>query len=123
MRSQYTILVIDDEIDLLESLSLLLGIYGYTIIKAMNATTGLDALMQHKVDLILCDVSMPDKSGLDLLIEIKNIPALKPIPFYFLTAMADNDDAAAGLAAGADRYITKPFSSKQLLADIMAVLP
>lgn len=119
-----TILVIDDERDLLESLQIVLQMHGFKPFLAENVQKGLDFLAQQPIDIILCDVSLPDMSGLEALTKIKSNAAWAPIPFIFITAMADKEDIKLGLEAGADKYITKPFSSKELILLIKSfILP
>jgi DNA-binding response OmpR family regulator len=109
------VLVIDDERDLLESLQIVLQMHGFKPFLAENVHKGLDFLAQHPIDIILCDVSLPDMSGLEALAKIKSNTTWANIPFVFITAMADKEDIRLGLEAGADKYITKPFSSKELI--------
>ena len=116
------ILVIDDERDLLESLQIVLQMHGFKPFLAENAQKGLEFLAQQPIDIILCDVSLPDISGLEALAKIKSNIAWATIPFFFITAMADKEDIRLGLEAGADKYITKPFSSKELILIIKSYI-
>lgn len=109
------VLVIDDERDLLDSLQIVLQMHGFKPFLAENVQKGLDLLAQQPIDIILCDVSLPDMSGLEALATIKSNADWSTIPFIFITAMADKEDIKLGLEAGADKYITKPFSSKELI--------
>lgn len=116
------VLIIDDERDLLDSLQIVLNMHHFKPFLADNVKKGLDILAQHSMDIILCDVSLPDMSGLEALAKIKSNATWADIPFVFITAMADKEDIRLGLEAGADKYITKPFSSKELVLLIKSLM-
>jgi DNA-binding response OmpR family regulator len=113
----HNILLIEDETVLLDSLKVILQLNNYNPILAENGTTALKILNQqsNEIDLIVCDINLPDISGFDILQKIKSNSALNSIPFIFLTAYADAKDIQKGLRLGADEYLTKPFSSKELV--------
>uniref|UniRef100_A0A831X2C8 Response regulator n=1 Tax=Thermorudis peleae TaxID=1382356 RepID=A0A831X2C8_9BACT len=115
--SKASILVVDDEQEIREGLELLLGSEGYRVFQAENAQQGLAALDREPVDLLLLDVALPDRNGLDLLREIRSKdPAL---PVILITAYGSIDMARQAFKAGALDYITKPWSNDELLAQVV----
>jgi two-component system phosphate regulon response regulator PhoB len=116
------ILIVDDEKDLLELLSMNLGTEGYIINTAENAAQALAAVRTNRPDLILLDIMLPDTSGIKLTGKLKNTPNTANIPIILLTAKDKETDMVVGLSVGADDYITKPFSTSVLVARIEAVL-
>ncbi|MFX1515625.1 MAG: response regulator [Promethearchaeota archaeon] len=109
-----TILVVDDEEDTLEMLSTILEHENYI---AWNATNGKEALelVKRDPDLILLDIRMPGLSGLEVCRRIKQDDKLKHIPIIIFSAKVLNHDIKLGLEAGAEEYLTKPFSTKELV--------
>jgi len=116
------ILIVDDEKDLLELLSMNLGAEGYIITTAEDAAQALAAIRTNRPDLVLLDIMLPDTSGIKLTGKLKNTPETANIPIILLTAKDKETDVVVGLSVGADDYITKPFSSSVLVARIEAVL-
>jgi two-component system phosphate regulon response regulator PhoB len=116
------ILIVDDEKDLLELLSMNLGAEGYIITTAENAAQALASIRTNKPDLILLDVMLPDTSGIQLTGKLKNTPKTADIPIILLTAKDKETDVVVGLSVGADDYVTKPFSTSVLIARMEAVL-
>jgi len=112
---------VDDEPDLLEILRYNLENAGYAVMTAESAQDALDQGI-GKADLLLLDVMMPGMSGFELAQHIKADPATADIPVIFLTARDSESDIVGGLNLGADDYIAKPFSVKEVLARITAVL-
>lgn len=115
------ILVIEDEVVILETLQDLLEIHGHTVLAASTGSQGI-ALANQQPDLIFCDVGLPDMDGYAVITELQQNPATRDIPFLFLTARADREDQRRGMALGADDYITKPFTERDLLDAITARL-
>lgn len=117
-----TILLIEDEQKLLESLETMLEAFGFKTISSATGTGGLELLAQsHKdISLILCDINLPDINGYEVLGKVKSSKLFYKIPFIFLTAYADEKDVRTGMDLGADDYLTKPFTSKQLIKTISA---
>lgn len=112
------LLLIEDDIDITNNLKLLLKENNYEFDNAYNITEGINKL-SNNYDLIILDVSLPDGNGFSF---YKNHLLEKNIPVVFLTAKDDEDDIVNGLELGAEDYITKPFSSKELLARIKRIL-
>jgi len=116
------ILVVDDEKDLLELLSMNLGAEGFLVTTAQTAADALAAVSTDPPDLILLDIILPDISGINLTGKLKNSPITANIPIILLTAKDTETDVIVGLSVGADDYVTKPFSTKVLLARIENLL-
>jgi len=116
------ILIVDDEKDLLELLSMSLGAEGFIVTTAENAAQALASVRTNRPDLILLDIMLPDTSGIKLTGKLKNTPQTATIPIILLTAKDKETDVVVGLSVGADDYITKPFSTSVLIARIEAVL-
>ncbi len=116
------ILIVDDQKDLLDLLSMSLSPEGYSIITAQTAAEALSSIKLQKPDLILLDILLPDISGIRLTTQLKNDSETAQIPIILLTAKDSETDIIVGLSIGADDYITKPFNMKVLLARMEAVL-
>jgi two-component system, sensor histidine kinase and response regulator len=112
------ILVIDDEDDYREVIAATLETKGYVVIEAANGSDGLAAAKEHHPDLVLCDVKMPKMDGHSLLAALKEDPACTSIPFIFLTGFAAMSDMRQGMQLGADDYLTKPFTSDELISAV-----
>ena len=117
--SQYNILVVDDDREIVRSLGKLLELEGYRVKKAYNGMEALDILMTEQIHLILLDVMMPKMNGLSALMKIRE---KNNIPIIMLSAKGEVFDKVLGLELGADDYIMKPFDSKELVARVKAVL-
>jgi two-component system, cell cycle response regulator len=114
-----TILVVDDGPANLELAVSLLEPLGYRVITARHARAALEFARREHPELVISDVCMPEGSGFDFLRECKSDPALKAIPFIFLTStMVEEKDRAKALAAGADAYLIRPIDPQQLLAAV-----
>ncbi len=116
------ILVIEDEPDIAEVLEYNLSREGFRVIGARDGEEGLDLVKRHFPDAILLDRMLPKLDGLEVCRRLKADPALRTIPVIMVTAKGEVDDIVAGLEAGADDYITKPFSPKVLVARVKAVV-
>ncbi len=116
------ILVVDDQTDLLELLDMSLSQEGYIIKTAASGEEAMALIATDKPDLILLDIILGDTSGIKMTTRLKNDVATAHIPIILLTAKDTETDIIVGLSVGADDYITKPFSTKVLLARIDAVL-
>ncbi|WP_009630967.1 response regulator transcription factor [Synechocystis sp. PCC 7509] len=116
------ILVIEDEQLVRENILDLLEAEGFDGVGAENGHVGVTWAWDCKPDLIICDVMMPELDGYDVLKLLRKEPVTATIPFIFLTAKADKDDFRQGMQLGADDYLTKPFTSAELLGAIAARL-
>jgi len=116
-----TILIVDDEPDILEMLKYNLQKEGYTVLTAKNGTTALEEIKRNP-KLVLLDVMMPEMDGWEVCRRIKREPKTAAIPVLFLTAKGSEVDEVVGFELGADDYIVKPISVRKLLARVKAVL-
>ncbi|MGB0681921.1 MAG: response regulator transcription factor [Magnetovibrionaceae bacterium] len=113
------ILCIDDEEPLRRLIAGEIEAAGYPVLTAENGQAGLQAILTHKPDLILCDIMMPDMDGYELLTELRIYhPEFAWTPFIFLTALADSRDVIKGKVLGADDYLTKPVDFDLLVATL-----
>lgn len=117
-----TILVVEDEPGIQEVLKFNLSQHGHDVIVAADAEEALSLLRGALPDLILLDWMLPGMSGVDLARRLRNDSRLKAIPIIMLTARSEERDKIQGLETGADDYMTKPFSPRELMARIKAVL-
>ena len=115
------ILIADDEPDILEIISFNLQTEGYEVITAKNGDEALEKAKQYKPDLIILDVMMPGKTGIEVCNILRSQPAFNPTLIIFLTAMSDENSEVTGLETGADDYITKPVSPKVLTSKVNAL--
>ena len=112
------ILVVEDNPDSLAIMRSILENQKYEVRLASNGAEALAQLQQDHIDLVLLDVMMPDMSGLEVLQRIKGDPATENVPVILVTAKTHDDDVLHGYQYGADYYITKPYTKKQLLYGI-----
>ena len=117
-----TLLVIDDEPEIVRLLDYALTQAGYLVITARDGEAGLAAARKHAPDLVLLDVMMPGIDGLDVCRKLKGDPMTAGALVLMLTAKAEEGDRVLGLELGADDYLTKPFGMKELLARVKALL-
>ena len=116
---KYRILVVDDERRMVGFIRLNLEQDGFEVVEAYNGTEALERLRDSLPDLILLDVMMPDIDGFEVLRTIREV---SQVPVIMLTAKGEEDDKVKGLELGADDYITKPFSPRELVSRVRAVL-
>lgn len=116
------ILVIDDEIHILELLSYNLKKEGYDVITAETGEEGLEYLHKEKTDLLILDLMLPGMNGMEVLNQMREDEALRQIPVIMLTAKQDEKSKIEGLELGADDYLSKPFSIKELIARVRSLL-
>src|SRR5438093_12184003 len=114
--SRGKVLVIDDELDIREGLELLLTTEGYTAELAQNATEGLQKLENARYDLVLLDLMMPDRSGMDVLHEVRQRD--RETPIFMITAYGSVEAAVKALKLGANDYFSKPWDNEKLLIEI-----
>lgn len=118
-NTRYKILVVDDEQRMVRFIQLNLEQDGFEVITAYNGKDALEQVRTQLPDLILLDIMMPDINGFEVL---KKIREVNNVPVIMLTAKGEEDDRIQGLELGADDYITKPFSPRELVSRIRAVL-
>ena len=117
-----TILVVDDELDILEFVGYNLRKEGYIVLTANNGLTAIEIAQEKTPDLVILDVMMPDMDGIETCERMRAIPKLTNTIITFLTARSEDYSQIAGLEAGADDYITKPIRPKVLLSRVKALL-
>ncbi|MEO7045074.1 MAG: response regulator, partial [Ferruginibacter sp.] len=103
------ILLIDDNDDIRNNTAEILEISNYDVVTAENGIIGVQKAIEHKPDLIICDIMMPELDGYGVLHAVHKNEAIKNTPFIFLTAKTERTDFRKGMELGADDYITKPF--------------
>ena len=116
------ILVADDETDVLHLVTTNLKNAGYTVIKAEDGLVALTKARETRPDLIVLDLMLPELSGLEVCKVLKKEPGTAHIPIIMLTAKAEEVDRIVGLELGADDYLTKPFSPRELVLRIKSVM-
>jgi DNA-binding response OmpR family regulator len=116
------ILVVDDEPHIRRVLDVVLGKEGFDVVLASGGEEGLLAVSNGRIDLVILDLLMPGASGIDVLAEIRSNPDAADTPVIILTAKGQDADREAAFAAGADDFMTKPFSPKKLIARIHEIL-
>ncbi len=116
------LLVVEDDVDIRDLLKLSLQSAGYRVATAGSAHDAYAEMEKQTPDLILLDWMLPEVSGIEILRRLRRNPALEHVPVIMLTARGDETDRVRGLDSGADDYLPKPFSNKELLARIRALL-
>ena len=116
------ILLIEDEKNILELVKYNLEKEGFRVLTASKGTTGLEIALKEKPKLLILDLMLPEMNGLEICKILKQNPKTKSLPIIMLTAKGTESDKVLGLELGADDYITKPFSPRELVARIKAVL-
>ena len=119
---EITILIADDEPNQLELMDYNLRNAGFSIIKASNGKEALELIENHSPDLIILDWMMPKMSGIDVCRTLRSRSETKQLPIIILSARSEDSDKSLGLDTGADDYISKPFSPKELLSRVKALL-
>lgn len=116
------ILIADDEQNIVISLEFLMKREGYEVSVANDGDEAARRIRAEKPDLVLLDVMMPKKSGFEVCQEVKSNPDLQSVRILMLTAKGRDTEVAKGLALGADAYMTKPFSTKELVERVRSML-
>ena len=119
---KHTILLVDDEAPIRDMLAIALEAADYNVLQAENAQQAHACIIDRHPDLVLLDWMMPGTTGLELLRRLKRDELTEKIPVIMLTAKAEEDSKISGLDAGADDYIAKPFSPRELVSRVKAVL-
>ena len=116
------VLIADDEQNIVISLEFLMKREGFEVVVANDGEEAIRRIRDDQPDLVLLDVMMPKKSGFEVCQEIKADPALAAVRILMLTAKGRDTEVAKGLALGADAYMTKPFSTKELVEKVRSML-
>lgn len=120
--AEFTILIVDDESAIRDMVTVALEVAGYKCLQAENARTAHALIIDESPDLVLLDWMMPDTSGLELLRRLRRDELTAKLPVIMLTAKTEEDNLVQGLDSGADDYMTKPFSPRELIARIKSTL-
>lgn len=116
------VLIAEDERDIRELVDFALRYSGYEVLTARDGEEAFDLILKEKPDLVLLDVRMPRMSGFEVCRRMKNGQATRNIPVIFLSAKTQDTEIQAGLDAGAEAYIVKPFSTDHLVAQVASLL-
>ena len=122
MTKREKIVVIEDEADILEVLHYNLKREGYLVVTSRDGEEGYAKVRRENPDLVLLDLMLPGLDGLEICKRLQSDPVTAPIPVIMVTAKGEERDVVLGLQLGADDYVTKPFSPKELVARVKAVL-
>ncbi len=122
MDTKKTIMVVDDNPDIVTIVRTILEGKGYSVASAYSGAELLSSLEKDKPDLVVLDIMMPQMDGLEVLTRLKAAPETASIPVILLTAKVQYEDVLGGYKLGADYYITKPFTSTQLINGINLLL-
>ncbi|HWB53679.1 MAG TPA: response regulator transcription factor [Tepidisphaeraceae bacterium] len=117
-----TILVIDDEKEIAELARVTLESEGFDVLVANDGTSGLEIAERHSPDAMVVDIRMPDVDGLEVCRRVRSLPMTAAMPIIMLTAVAGEEDRVNGFEIGADDYLTKPFSPRELAARVKALI-
>ena len=117
-QSRRTVLIADDEPSVRMLVQATIETDGYNVIEAADGNEAWNLIREHRPSLVLLDVRMPGRTGLEILHAIKSEPSLVDTKVILLTASAQESDINAGLVAGADFYLTKPFSPRDMLSKV-----
>ena len=118
----HKVLIADDEPNILISLEYLMKREGFAVSVARDGQQAIDAILRERPDLVLLDVMMPVKTGFEVCQEVRASEAVKDTLILMLTAKGRETDLAKGLALGANAYMTKPFSTRELVSRVRDML-
>ena len=121
-KKDTTILLVDDELDILEIIGYNLSGEGYNVVTAQNGIEAIKKAKKHKPELIILDVMMPEMDGIEACEKLRLLPELSETVITFLTARGEDYSQVAGFEAGADDYITKPIKPKVLTSKVKSLL-
>jgi two-component system, OmpR family, alkaline phosphatase synthesis response regulator PhoP len=121
--SRAKVLIVDDEPNILVSLEFLMEQAGYAVDVARDGDEAMTKIADFRPDLILLDVMVPGTDGFQICRRVRQNPAWAATRILMLTAKGQEADRRKGLGVGADRYVTKPFSTQSLLAEVRSLLP
>lgn len=122
-KKQRSVLIIEDEADAAEMFAEMMRVSGFDVAKTFSSKPALDLIRAQRPDVVLLDVMMPDMSGLDVLRQMRSDPLLAAIPVVVVSAKGMPADVKDGLDAGANVYLTKPVSFRDLKEAVEKVLP
>ncbi len=117
-----SILIVEDEKDIVDLIAYHLKQSGFSVLTAMDGASGLERARKERPGLIVLDLMLPEMDGKDVCRALKSDPLTRPIPILMLTAKAEEMDRVIGFELGADDYVTKPFSPRELVLRVKAIL-
>ncbi|CAB4556537.1 MAG: response regulator transcription factor [Actinomycetes bacterium] len=117
-----TVVVVEDDPSIADLVDLYLREAGFRVLQAPGGERGLELVAQHRPVLVVLDVGLPDLDGFEVCRRLRSAPATSTLPVLFLTARDGEIDRVLGLELGADDYVTKPFSPRELVARVKAIL-
>ena len=118
-----TVITVDDSMSIRETVKMILASAGYQVLTAEDGVKGLQICQQHKADLILSDLNMPNMDGTTLIGKLRALPQYRFTPILMLTTESQDEKKLAGKKAGATGWIVKPFDPAKLLAVVQKVCP
>jgi len=116
------VLLIEDEPNIIEAISFILKRAGWIVATHADGTTAIAAIERHAPDVVVLDVMLPGRSGFDVLQELRSAEATKGLPVLMLTARGQSKDREMAERLGASRFMTKPFSNKEVLACVQELV-
>ncbi len=122
LMAQATILVVEDEEDILELVAFNLGQAGFRVLKAADGVEGLHLAQRERPDMVILDLMLPKMDGKEVCRRLRQAEETRRIPVLMLTARAEEMDRIIGFEIGADDYMTKPFSARELVLRVQAIL-
>lgn len=122
MSAAPTVLVVEDDPVILRLLEVNFDLEGFTVLQAQDGAEGLEAARLHRPDVIVTDIMMPKMTGIELVAALREDDDTAGIPILLLSAKAQTSDLKAGMDAGADDYVTKPFEPLDLIERVNALL-
>ena len=122
MRAKAKIIVVEDEADILDVIEYNLTREGYKVLGFRDGEQGLEAIRGEDPQLVLLDLMLPGMDGIEICKKVKEDPVTRDVPVIMITAKTEESDVVLGLGVGADDYVSKPFSPKELVARVKAVL-
>jgi len=118
-----TVITVDDSMSIRETVKMILATAGYQVLTAEDGVKGLQVCENHKADLILSDLNMPNMDGITLIGKLRALPQYRFTPILMLTTESQDEKKVAGKRAGATGWIVKPFDPPKLLAVVQKVCP
>ncbi|MGB1660677.1 MAG: response regulator [Planctomycetota bacterium] len=122
MSAKSKIIVVEDEADILDVIEYNLTREGYKVLGFRDGEQGLEAIRGEDPQLVLLDLMLPGMDGIEICKKVKEDPVTRDVPVIMITAKTEESDVVLGLGVGADDYVSKPFSPKELVARVKAVL-
>lgn len=116
-------MTVDDSASMRQTISFTLRNAGYEVVEAVDGRDALDKLSRQAVDLVITDLNMPNIDGIELIRQLRGLPAFRYVPIVMLTTESQDERKQQGRAAGASGWIVKPFKSEQLVAVTKRFLP